>query len=177
MNKCRMAIIYLPKIGARGQAWGMDLMVATMIFTLALISFYLFSFNLNTGDKDQLDSLSFDGRIITNTLLSSGFPTDWTEFNVVEIGILTDDKIDESKLEKFYNFSRDNYSMTKAAFNTKYDYYFFLDNNMTINSVNVDGIGKPGVNRYNISATNLIKIERVVVYKNSPVGARLYIWN
>jgi len=177
MNKNEYFVQSTFKIGVRGQAWGMDLMVATMIFTLALVSFYLFSFNSTTTDEDRLSGLSFEGRIITNTLLSTGSPEDWTELDVVQIGILTEDKIDDLKLEKFYNFSRDNYSRTKSIFNTKYDYYFFLDDNMSINSVTVDGIGKSGVDRYNIDAKNLIKIERVVVYKNKPMGAKLYIWN
>ena len=34
----------------------------------------------------------------------------------------------------------------------------------------------PRVSRYNITSKNLIKIDRVVVYKNKIVGAKLYIW-
>lgn len=161
----------------QAQAWGMDLMIATAIFTLAITSFYLYSYNGTSGNEDLLEDLSFNGRIITNILLSDGSPEDWDEFNVVELGILTEGKINDSKLEKFYDFSKNNYTLTKNIFNTNYDYYFFLDQNMSINSLTVDGIGKPGFDRHNISATNLIKIERIVVYNNKPVGAKLYIWN
>ena len=167
---------YFLKYGVKGQAWGMDLMIATMIFSLALVSFYLYSFNVGDFEND-LESLSFDGRIITNTLLSSGSPEDWTEFNVVELGILTDDEINETKLWRFYNFSRDNYTQTKSVFNTVNDYYFFFESNMTFGTVEVEGIGKPGIDKDNISSNNLVKIERIVVYKNKPIGAKLYVWN
>jgi hypothetical protein len=173
----RKLMVRLNSMSKVGQAWGMDLMIATMIFSVALVTFYLYSFNATSGGDNKLEDLSFNGRLITNILLSSGFPEDWTEADVVEMGIMTDDKIDDLKLSRFYNFSRDNYSETKNVFNTNYDYYFFLDENMTIDSIVVDGIGKPGVDRYNITSRNLIRVERVVVYRNKPVGAKLYLWD
>lgn len=169
-------MVKLNLIYKKGQAWGVDLMIAVMIFSVALVSFYLYSLNEVGGTIEISETLSYDGRAITNILLSSGTPEDWNEGNVIEMGILTDDKINETKLERFYNFALNNYSQTKRVFNTKFDYYFFLDRNMTINSIEVDGIGKPGVTRNNIDVNNLIKISRVTVYENRLVGAKLYIW-
>ena len=56
---------------------------------------------------------------------------------------MTEDKINDSKLARFYNFSLSDYPLTKRKFNTEYDYYFFLDSNMSIEGNTVDGIGKP----------------------------------
>jgi len=175
-----MGKLYLIPNGKNGQAWGMDLMVAVTIFTFALLSFYLYSLNTPAGIEETIESLSYDGRGITNNLLSEGSPENWDENNVLEIGILRDGKINDTKLENFYNWvnSPGGYDETKRVFNTNFDYYFFLDENMTINSVEIDGVGKPGVTRDNAmnNAANLIKISRVTVYQNKPMGAKLYIW-
>ena len=151
----------------RGQVWSLDLMVATIIFSVALASFYFYTVNEHSG---------YEGRSLSNILLSDGYPEDWNSTNVVEMGILTNGKINQTKLEAFYNFVQLDYPQTKLVLNTAYDYYFFLDQNMTINSVEVEGIGKPGVTKDTIVAKNLIKISRVTIYQNKPIGAQLYIW-
>ena len=52
-----------------------------------------------------------------------------------------------------------------------------MDKKIIINSVEVDGIGKPGVTRDNIGETyNLIKITRFSIYQNEPITVYLYIW-
>jgi hypothetical protein len=160
----------------RAQIWGIDLVVAVVIFNVALLSFYVFTLNQSSDEKEKFESLSYHGRGITESILSDGYPSDWNPLNVVEIGILSENKINETKLETFYNFAQTKYSLTRMVFNTPYHYYFFLDVNMTFSSGSVDGIGRPGVDRYSVEAKNLIKIERVSVYQGRPVSAFLYIW-
>jgi len=160
----------------RGQVWSLDLMVAVIIFSVALASFYFYTVNEHSGFEEKIEILSYEGRSLSNILLSDGYPEDWNSTNVVEMGILTNGKINQTKLEAFYNFVQLDYPQTKIVLNTAYDYYFFLDQNMTINSVEVEGIGKPGVTKDTIVAKNLIKISRVTIYQNKPIGAQLYIW-
>jgi len=160
----------------QGQIWSLDLMVATIIFSVALASFYFYTVNERGGFEEKIELLSYEGKSTSNTLLSEGYPTDWNSTNVIEMGILTNGKINQTKLETFYDFVQSDYSKTKLVFNTAYDYYFFLDQNMTVNSVEIEGIGKPGVTKDTINAKHLIKISRVVIYQNRPIGAQLYIW-
>jgi len=124
--------------------------------------------------------LSRDGELITNALLSEGCsvncPNPWITSDGLDVGLLSDGKINDSKLKLFYDFAQADYDGSRVVLNAKYDYYFFLDEDMVIESVPVDGIGKPGVDRNNIVADDLIKISRVVVYDNKLIGARLYIW-
>jgi len=126
--------------------------------------------------EENMQNLFYDGEIITNTILSEGYPINWNETNVDKIGILSDNKINETKLERFYNLAQTDYEETKIIFNTKYNYYLFLDKNITINSVSIEGIGKPGVNKNNINTENLIKITRITVFENKPATAYLYVW-
>ncbi len=160
----------------KAQGWGMDLMVALSIFLIGIVIFYIYSLNNPNEAKENIENLFYDGESLTNILLSKGFPNSWNSTNVVKIGILSDNKINATKLERFYDLSQTEYEKTKALFNTRYDYYFFLDENMTINSVPVEGIGKPGATKTTINAVNLIKVTRVVIYENKPVTAYLYIW-
>ena len=160
----------------KGQAWGFDLMVAIIIFTFGIVVFFIYSVNQPAEAKETLEKLSYDGKLITNAILSEGHPKGWNESNVVKIGILNDNKINQTKLESFYSLAQTDYPNTKQHFNTVYDYYFFLDENMTIDSLEVEGIGKPGTNKNNIDSENIVKITRFTVYGNKPMVAYLYIF-
>ncbi len=155
----------------RAQAWGIDLMIASIIFITGIISFYLYSLNAVDQTEDKLNSLSYDGNIIGDMILSEGLPKNWNEQNVVTIGILTENKINQTKLEKFYNMITNNYQKTKVLFNTKYDYYMLISENFTIN-----GQIKPGLGKQPQNQRNLAKITRFVIYKDKLQNLDIYIW-
>jgi len=159
----------------KAQIWGLDLMVAAMLFLFGIFIFYLYSINKPTT-KEDFEILFSEGEIITEDLLSEGYPDNWNSNDAEIIGITNKKKINETKLENFYNFVKADYAKTKSIFNTKYDYYFFLSENMSINGENIEGIGKPGATSTNINAKNLIKITRFTIYKEKPVTAYLYVW-
>jgi len=164
----------------KAQGWGMDLIIAVTIFTFGLVAFYIYSLNSPGEAKENLEILSYEGKILANTVLSEGSPADWDKTNVVEIGILSGSKINETKLQYFYDLTgtEEDYMKTKNFFNINYDYYFFLDESMTLAAGDVDGIGKPGVTRdsgYG-NAKNLVKVTRYTIYKNKPMAVYFYIW-
>jgi len=157
-------------INKKSQAWGIDLMVAMAIFSTVIFVFFIYSIN-QTGDaKEILESLKYDARIISNNILSTGYPIGWNENNVSVIGILSDDEINETKLKSFYDMTIADYQNTRVLFKTKYDYFFFLSEDMIMDSVTIEGIGKPGTDKDAIDARNIIKITRYVTY--SPRGRR-----
>jgi len=160
-----------------GQVWSIDVMVAFTIFLLAIIIFFVYSVNYSGEADETFQQITYDGEIILRNIFSEGHPQDWNSSNVINIGIMSENKINETKLERFYDLVQNNYSTTKNIFKTTFDYYFFLDKNMTINSLEIEGFGKLGTNKSNINATNLIKITRFTVYKYKPVTANIYIWN
>jgi hypothetical protein len=151
-------------------------MVAVAIFTIGFLIFYFYAFNNPNESKEIIESLEYDGKIISNMILSEGNPSDWTSSNVFKIGILTGNIINQSKLDEFYYLTQIDYEHTKLMFNTKYDYLFFLESNMTVNSTNVDHIGMHSVDKNNIDTKNLIKITRFTSYDGKPTSAYLYIW-
>ena len=157
----------------KAQAWGTDLTIAFVIFSFAIIFFYFYSLNYSNETEDILEILTYEGNYIADSLLSSGYPDQWQESNVIEIGLTTSGKINQTKITNFYNLAQNDYEKTKRIFGTKYDYYFFMED--PINST-LEGIGKPGVNSTNIAAQNIIKITRLTIYQNKPTTAYVYIF-
>lgn len=159
----------------KAQAWGIDLMIAVIIFVFGATIFFLYTLN-SDNSENNLEKLKYDGELIMNNILSSGSPLNWDSGNVIQIGIVDEGKINQTKLEKFYNLTDNDYARTKHLFNTKYDYFFFLSEDMTVNSQQIQGIGKPGINKDNIQAEDLIKVTRFTIYKDRPVQGYLYVW-
>jgi len=160
----------------RGQVWSTDIIMAFSIFLIAILVFFVYSVNYS-GEADQTFSqISYDGEIILKNIFSEGHPQDWNTSNVINIGIMSENKINETKLERFYYLTQNNYSITKNIFKTTFDYYFFLEKNITINLTEIEGFGKSGTNKNNINSTDLIKITRFTIYNNKPTTAYLYIW-
>lgn len=129
------------KLNKKAQAWGFDLMVAVAIFSIGITVFFIYSLNQPAQAKEILEKLSYDGKIITNSILSNGYPENWDSGNVVKIGILSDNKINETKLNRAYDLAKDNYEETKNLFNTNYDYFFFLKDESEVISFNPGACG------------------------------------
>ena len=163
--------LILKKRNKKAQGWGIDLVIAIVIFTVALVTFYFYALNQPGEAPEEIENLFYDGKLIASSILSEGYPEHWNLNNVIRIGILTDNKINESKLDNFWDLNVLNYPKTKSLFNTQYEYYFFLDVPMIIEGNPVEGIGnKPS------SPENLVAITRFTIYQNKPVTAHLYIW-
>ncbi len=160
----------------KSQIWSLDIIVGIIIFFIGIMLFYIYSINYSTETDETLEYLYYDGHVLMNSILSEGSPSNWNSGDVLRIGVLNDGQINATKLERFYNFSVSDYNRTKIVFDTKFDYYFFLDGGMGFDSGVVSGIGKPGFDTENIDAQNLIKLVRITIYNKKPTGAYLYIW-
>jgi hypothetical protein len=177
-----LQLLILKKKNKNAQSWGMDLAIASVIFVFGIIILYVYSMNNPNEAKMNLEDLSYQAEGISNIILSEGYPNNWNITNVVRIGILDNDsKINQTKLNQFYNLTIDNYGQTKIWFNTKYDYTFCFPNHiMMINSTSAapyNCTGKPGnINPNSITARNLFKVTRFVIYNNTPVTANVYVW-
>lgn len=162
----------------KAQIWSLDLMAGLALFLVGIMIFFVYSLNQPSQAQETLSLLTYDGKIIADNLLSEGYPSNWNPSNAITIGLTTSKKINQTKLETLYQmiYTDNNYTKTKNLFNTGYDFYFFLDQNMTVSAGSIEGIGKPGVTKDNINAKNLIKITRYTIYQNKTTPLYLYIW-
>jgi hypothetical protein len=154
-----------------GQGWGFDLIVAMLIFLFGIMAFFVYSLNYDTGTEDNFKLMAYDGEVISDSLLSEGFPTNWNTTNVIVIGLTSDNKINETKLQNLYILNETNYDKTRALFDTGFNYYFNFSEPIMFGSNYVVGIGKIPINQ-----KDLIKTTRFTIYKNKPVSLYLYIW-
>lgn len=153
-------------------------MAGLALFLIGIMIFFIYSINQPFQAKENLELLSYDGKIIADNLLTEGYPKNWNSNNVVVLGLTTENKINQTKLENLYSmiYIENNYTKTKNLFGTQYDYYFFLTENITVNSNSREGIGKPGVTKETIIAKDLVKTTRFTIYQNKTTPLYLYTW-
>lgn len=156
---------------AKAQAWGFDLLIASVLFFIGMILLFFYSLNSGSEGQESLNSLEYTGNYAADIILSEGYPIDWNPSNVVAPGILSNYKINDTKLERFYDLSVDNYAKTKSLFSTNYNYYFNFSESMNIGGTNIEGIGQQFTN-----AKNLFKVTRFTVYRDRPTTFSLYVW-
>ncbi|MBX4212198.1 hypothetical protein KW787_01935 [Candidatus Pacearchaeota archaeon] len=156
----------------KAQAWGLDLIIAGVIFTSALVVLYLYGLNYSNEGEDTLKALQYDGDTMSSLILSDGVPLDWNATQVVIPGILTDNKINSTKLEYFYDLSSNDYSIARSLLGTKYNYFMFLSTPMIVHGQTVSGIGLNATN-----PNNLITITRFTSYQNKIATLYLQLWN
>lgn len=155
----------------RGQAWAFDLMIAITLFTVGLVSFYLYSLNYNSNEQSPATTLEVEARAISDSILSPGIPESWSAPQVVTPGILTDNKINQSKLESLYNLIENDYNSFRALLKTNKEIEIGFSKNVTINGDEINSLGKSPEN-----AENIIKIERLTIYQDSPITIYITLW-
>jgi hypothetical protein len=154
----------------KAQAWGFDLMVALVIFLGGILFFYFYAFNYQNDSEELFQVMHREADTIADSLLSEGSPPDWTSSNVIRIGLLTDERIDENKLSEFYAMD---YNVTKLLFRIKDEYYIYFEEPMNI----VGGFSVVGIGMNSSSAANIVNVERIVVYNNSIKTMHVNVWN
>jgi len=155
----------------KAQVWGFDLVIALTIFLVGIIVIYIYAINFLNEGEENLNQLLNDGNLASFLILSAGTPQNWTLTDVEIPGILTEEKINQTKLENLHSLSQTNYTKIKRMLGTNYELYFNFTN-IEISGNPIDGIGNLPA-----SEKNLIKIERFTIYNNKPVKFNLFVWS
>jgi len=148
------------------------------MFFIALFIFYQYYSNTVAIDVGELQNVRRDAQALSEYLMSSGYPADWNETNVEQIGLVEEGyRLNESKLG---NLTVLNYDDTRKLFNTKYDYYFyFIDKNNQV--ANISTYGKPGINMTNVEEVEdpkkIVTLSRFVFYERNMYRMVLYVWD
>jgi hypothetical protein len=156
----------------KAQGWGFDLAIAAVIFSLGIVAFYLFSINSNNETAESFDNLKYEAGVIADSLFSEGSPASWTEANVVRIGLLSGNQINETKLGMFNSLANSDYSRTKQLFRVTVNYYISFSENLSVENQTISIIGQQPV-----EAQNLLKVTRLSSYNNKPIVFYIYSWD
>jgi hypothetical protein len=171
----------------KGQTWYMDYIFGIFIFSICLILYYKFIPNLEAEELNNLEEIYLDAKTISESIVSQGYPQNWTNETVHKIGILSHGKtINHSKFIEFNNMALDDYNKTRMKFNVHSEFIiFFTDiNDNPINLSNIYKIGNPkvtltGSNNLDLSGinqNNLVSITRILIYNKSTIKMVAYSW-
>lgn len=144
-------------INKKAQVWGLDLVVASIIFLAGIILLYFYVINYSSQSRSQIEELSYDANLASTLILSEE-----------SAGIVSDGKINQTKLDEFYDAD---YNSEKAQLGVTNDFYFTLDN-LEINGSPVSYVGKLN----ETETASLVKLTRVTVYKDKLTKFEIFVY-
>ncbi len=160
----------------KAQTWIFDYLAGFLMFVFLLI----IAINLlqSIDARSDYDVVSREADLISVSLMSEGFPSDWNYSSVVMPGILSEGQINMSKLDKFDSFS---YERTKALFHVSGEYWLYFKNASGIMEVNgecvrgfhFDGCEVPEVY---VNHDDRAWVERIVVLDSQIVNMVVLTW-
>jgi hypothetical protein len=185
------------KKNRKAQVWISDYTMSLLLFIIALIIAVKIIIN-NFGANTAFIDLKADAAKISDTLLSEGFPADWTNESVLRPGILTGERLNSTKV---YNAMNMSYTTLGPKFQTRYDFIVIFqdknddmiefndssdsDSKCVIGSpeVSINSVGSaPNLDCHNleldsIDYDDLVTLTRLVVYDSTIVKMVVYAWN
>jgi hypothetical protein len=109
-------------------------------------------------------------KTVSNNLMSGGYPDDWNQTDAEIIGLVDDKRINQSKIERFYNTSHDS---AKLKFGISENYYFYLQDKDG-NKVSIGGNDYAG--KEASDSVKIVKLDRITIYNNSLVKMVVQVW-
>ncbi|MBN2881103.1 hypothetical protein JXM83_03545 [Candidatus Woesearchaeota archaeon] len=104
----------------KSQFWYIDFFVAVAIFVFGLLTFIFYT---STTINSESNTFNYDSSSkVSELILSSGIPLDWTTDNFEIPGIIANDKIDTLKLNSLYESNYD-YIRNKLGVNGQISLY------------------------------------------------------
>jgi len=158
-------IIFLKK---DSQIWSIDLILSFFIISFLLLIIPLLYFGQEEKGYEKIKEMNEYGDYLIETILSEGYPQNWNTSNFIKIGILTNGRVNNTKLNNFYNLTKENYKLVKESFGIPYDFFFYLEE--------TEGIGKPDFNLSAKNYSNIIKITRITIYEENPIKVEAFIF-
>lgn len=148
------------------QVWFLDFMAGLFIFLVVVIFYYNYYENMDDEVDTAWNEMVVDSKTISSSLMSEGYPIDWSRTNVDRIGLSNNNfRLNESKLIEFLQME---YNTTQKIFATRFEYYFFLEDK---NDNQYYHVGRSSEN-----STRLVQTTRLVIYNSSMYRMVLYVW-
>jgi hypothetical protein len=158
---------------AKAQIWYTDFMIGVLIFSIVIITYFYYASHTEYSDETLISSLLSEAKTISNSLVTQGYPLNWTAANVTTVGITNGDfRINTTKLSAFNSWS---YEERRGYLHTTKDYYFYLEymNSTRFNELCTDpGSGCVAWN----TSYHLAQNTRLLIYDGSIVRVVLNIY-
>jgi hypothetical protein len=150
----------------RAQVWYIDFMVGLLILITSLFIYYQYQGNLLDQSDVEWQEMIIDSKAITSSLISAGYPTNWTNETVEVIGLTDGDyRLNTTKVMLFRNIS---YKRARELLKTRFNFYFFVQDE------NGTKFYDAGLNETDPSF--LVQTTRFVIYNSSLHRMVLHLW-
>ena len=171
----------------RAQMWISDYTLSLLLFLLAILLAVKIIINGFSANADFTD-VKKDAFRISDILLSEGFPPDWingSSSDIIRLGLLTDKRLNETKVTQAMNNTYINYTSLKTKLQTKYDFAIVFEesNSSLIQFNNFCVVGNASISPsclappvFNFHYHNLIELNRLAVYTSSIKRMVVYVW-
>jgi len=172
-------------MSTRAQTWYIDFTIGIFIFMVCLILFYRFVPNIEKQDVDSIKETYAEAKILSDTLMSEGSPSNWTMNDLKRVGLLTGKSINSSKLIEFANMTADDYYISKETFNIKSDFIvFFTEPSGGLTNIsNISLIGHQAVtlsgtspDLSNLVYSDLVTVTRIVKSERRIIKMVIFVW-
>jgi len=180
----------------KGQVWSYDLIIASMIFVIAMAILAFFWWSARTNMSENKDAIIRESLKVSDVLMSPGIPANWntlvnlsnqsTWSKVQQIGLAeswVNRSLSVDKIYKLTNMSVTNYSYARSLLRSNYNFYMEFNLRNTSNNnleqpVFMNGTAITAGSKYNdMTVKAIARNDRVVVYNNSIIIMRLYLWS
>lgn len=171
----------------KAQVWLSDYTISMILFILAAVLSVKIVINSFSANSD-FQELRSEASKISELLLSEGYPADWTGLNssdVIRLGLLTANRLDESKVALAMNNTYLNYTSLKPKLQAKHNLAVVFEQTngslMQFNGFCV--IGNSSVSptcsppNFNFKHKNLFQLTRLAVYNSTIIRMVVYAWN
>ena len=170
--------------GRKGQMWGMDFIIGLFLFIIVLLLSVKLLMDLHPSEDHII--VYRDAVHISDTLLTSGYPSNWTSSDVIVPGIAANNRLNLTQLSSFKDMD---YYHAKTLFHVTSDFVFFIRNSTSIINVTLSNSTRC-MYGYNITVNsscspvitsvdyeNLVRIDRLILYNSKVVTLTVYAWN
>ena len=169
----------------KAQAWYLDLVGGMLIFIIGIVAYHHANVNLSGEDAERYGGLLSEADSIAAMLMTPGYPEDWSDATVEQIGVVSSHRLDAGK---WLNFSGIPYNRSKVLLGARHEFFAFVEekNGSAANISGVCGVGNPLVsqatqgclpaNMQGTAYSDLARRDRYALHDGRVVKMVVYIW-
>ncbi|MFP4524090.1 MAG: hypothetical protein ACLFO2_02095 [Candidatus Woesearchaeota archaeon] len=162
----------------KAQVSTLDFFGGLAIITVALL--LASNLLLTIGSDDGFEDVKRQANTAAERLMSPGYPEDWNQSDVIKAGVLTDDKLNTTKLSRADNLT---YDQLRGTLGVTDHVYWYHTNATGVQNITACGHGHPSVTTdENCTPTlpahgNLARIERLVTHDDRILRMVVIAWD
>jgi len=162
----------------------MDFIIGLFLFIIVVLLSVKVLMDLHPSENHII--IYRDAVHISDNLLSSGYPVNWTASDVIVPGIAENNRLNLTHLSSFKDLD---YSHAKTLLHVTSDFVFFIRNSTGIINISMSNSTRCMFG-YNIAVNstcgpmldtikyeNMVRIDRLIIYNSKVVTMTVYAWN